>query len=161
MNNESIFYTDMLTWATSLRIAHPLPGSLQEEGGDEAAAAASEPALRVLPATLTSVSTRVSSARVALGSTASVASTVSSTRATRARPRPRPATRVPQFLRHTTCLMKIRGWERCSFGWEQALHAVHEFELVLQMLGSCWKQQKLALLSEDQFREKRKSVDFG
>eukprot|EP00965_Chrysotila_dentata_P179891 5939683-Pleurochrysis_carterae.AAC.1 len=56
-----------------------------------------EPALRVPPAMLTQVSTRVSSARVALESTASVASTVSSTRATRPRPRPRPATRVPHF----------------------------------------------------------------
>eukprot|EP00965_Chrysotila_dentata_P076262 2518701-Pleurochrysis_carterae.AAC.1 len=41
MNNEWIFYTDMLMWATALRIAHPLPKSLQAEGGEEAAAAAS------------------------------------------------------------------------------------------------------------------------
>eukprot|EP00965_Chrysotila_dentata_P037190 1236993-Pleurochrysis_carterae.AAC.1 len=56
-----------------------------------------EPALRMPPVMLTRASTRVSSAKVALASTASVASTVSSTRATRPRPRPRPATQVPHF----------------------------------------------------------------
>eukprot|EP00965_Chrysotila_dentata_P116463 3849798-Pleurochrysis_carterae.AAC.1 len=68
--------------------------------------------------------------------------------------------RVVQLADSADCI-KIYRWHGRGVGFEWAMETSKQFEVVPSALGSAWRQKSRAAHTNDPFKQRRRSVEFG